>query len=145
MCLANEFTLENDSIVSLRSGNVVLGTVNSSGYRVISVGKKKYLYHRVKFYLVHGYLPDMIDHIDGDRLNNDISNLRPATYALNSHNTHYRKNATGVKGVYLKYRYGKYRYRAKIVVDGKGIELGLYDDIELAKQAYQMAAEKHYV
>lgn len=144
MSLENEFALEGGSIVSLRSGNVVQGTVNDKGYRVISVGKKKYLYHRVKFYLVHGYLPDMLDHIDGDRLNNDISNLRPATYALNNHNTHHRKNATGVKGVYLKYRYGKYRYRAKIVVAGKGIELGLFDDIDLAKQAYQRAAEKYY-
>ena len=144
MSLENDFILEGEAIISLRSGRVADGTVNSNGYRVLTSGKKKYLYHRVKFYLLHGYLPHVIDHIDGDRLNNHSTNLREATYALNNHNTHHRKNTTGVKGVYLKFRYGKHRYRAKIVVDGKGIELGLFDDLASASNAYQEAAKKHY-
>lgn len=143
MCLANEFKLQGKELVSLRSGKVVVGTVNNMGYRVVSVGKKKYLYHRVIYYLHHGHLPEILDHIDRDRLNNCISNLRAATYALNTHNVT-RKSATGVQGVYLKHRYGRTRYRAKIVVDKKGIELGLYDDLESARAAYQQAAEKYY-
>ncbi|ARQ94894.1 putative HNH endonuclease [Acinetobacter phage WCHABP5] len=144
MYLENEFKLEGEQLRSLRSGKIVNGYLNNVGYLVVAVGKKKYLYHRVKFYLAHGYLPKVVDHINGQRTDNRLTNLRAATYSLNNHNTHNRKNATGVKGVYLKHRYGKTRYRAKIVVQGKGIELGLFDVLADAKAAYDKAAEKYY-
>lgn len=61
--------------------------------------------------------PDnLIDYVDGNRLNNKWENLRLATYSQNSCNRklNYEKTSTGIKGVYLVYRRGIARYRARI-------------------------------
>lgn len=85
------------------------------------------------------------DHRDGDGRNNRRSNLRFATRSQNCMN---RKNneakREGFKGV-SRSNAGKYgRYRARIAVDGKVINLGAFPDPESAARAYDDAAREHH-
>lgn len=72
----------------------------ANGYHVVNVDRKVYAVHRLAWFYVHGTWPKEIDHIDGDRANNRISNLRPATRTQNNANARLRKdNRSGHKGV----------------------------------------------
>ena len=82
-----------------------------------------YLTHRVIWFLTYNEDPGeyVIDHIDGNPLNNRISNLRKITYEMNSRNRSKQSNNTsGVSGVYLSNNgYGQAYYTAKITVNDK--------------------------
>lgn len=85
----------------------------------------------------------VVDHIDGDGLNNLRSNLRIATPAQNNHNQRKRvDNTSGVKGVHWHKRANK--WKAQISFDGRVRHIGLFHDIELAAAAYaQESARLH--
>jgi hypothetical protein len=75
-----------------------------------------------------------IDHIDNDRQNNHVSNIRWATHTENQQNSSLHKNnTTGVKGV--SYQNLTKKFKATIMLDGISIHLGYYDNIEDAKAA----------
>jgi hypothetical protein len=77
-----------------------IGRVSHRGYRHVNYRSKTYFVHRLIFLFHHGYLPPVLDHIDGDPLNNKIENLREATRSQNNMNskiTH--RNKTGYKGI----------------------------------------------
>jgi HNH endonuclease/AP2 domain len=77
--------------------------------------------------LLTGY--DLTDHIDGDTLNNRLSNLRPATHAQNMLNRKLGKNNTsGYKGVYWNKRHT--RWVARVRIDGKTVYYGEFLDKE---------------
>jgi hypothetical protein len=121
----------------------MIGSVNHHGYVQAYVGGKIYSEHRLVFLMHHGFLPQYIDHRDGDRMNNRIENLREATHAENQHNRRKNlKNTSGHKGVYLNKKTGK--WYAVICVNRKYTYLGLHDRKEDAAQAYKMAAEKYH-
>lgn len=82
--------------------------------------------------------PEYIDHIDGNRANNAIINLRACTLSQNQHNRKLSSNSTtGYTGVtYVKNR-GK--YKATIYKDSKPFYLGLYVTAEEAYEAYKKA------
>ncbi len=83
-----------------------------SGYLVLSVDKKCYAAHRLAWFYVYGTWPDEIDHVDGDRANNRIANLRPATRTQNNVNSRLRKdNTSGFKGVSWDVGRGKWTVR----------------------------------
>ena len=100
---------------------------HSAGYLAVSINGRTTMAHRVIWMYHHGYLPKMIDHIDGNKLNNDIKNLRIANASQNQHNRRINKdNKTGVKGmciqkvklnnkVYIYYRASIYRDNVPIV------------------------------
>lgn len=80
----------------------------------------------------------VVDHIDGDTLNNRRSNLRVATSAENSRNRGPQSNnKTGFKGVYSN---GRGKYVARIRVNRKGYHLGEFMDAQSAHAAYCAAA-----
>lgn len=82
-----------------------------------------------------------VDHINGNKLDNRVENLRLATPSENVQNKkRKRNNQSGYKGVSYYYA-GK--WRARIDVDGHEINLGYYDDKEDAAHAYDEAA-RHY-
>lgn len=83
----------------------------------------------------------MTDHIDGDGLNNQKSNLRICTSAQNQANSTIRKdNTTGYKGV--SFKQGK--YHATISANCKQIHLGVFETKEEARDAYLKASKKYH-
>ena len=114
------------------------GTKNWNGYMFINIGRKKLQMHRI---VAQAFLPDFldfpqVDHIDGDRANNDISNLRMATNKQNSR-AHKRKS----KGCSSQYRgvYWDKIWRAYCTIDGNLKHLGSFDserEAAIARDTY---------
>lgn len=116
---------------------------NKRPYWKVIINRKMAYVHQVVFLMRHGYLPDYIDHVDGDSTNNRIENLRPATQSQNIVNSRLKKNNTsGYKGV--TYRKDTGKWRAAIMVNGKHISLGSYFTKEEAYEAYKAGAQKHF-
>jgi len=85
----------------------------------------------------------LVDHRDGDGLNNRRTNLREATRAQNARNARRSiTNTSGFKGV--TFHKGAGRWMAQIHVRGRHLYLGLHDTPEIAHEAYMAAARKHY-
>lgn len=90
------------------------------------------LVHRLIYYMHHGKLPELVDHINRDPSDNHIENLRGADRAVNAYNTGPRKNnQTGKKGVH----FCKGKYRASIYLEGKKVHLGSFERLEDAYAA----------
>lgn len=87
------------------------------GYEVICIDKKKYYSHRLAFLFMEGRLPKLIDHIDGNGLNNAYANLRECSQSENLANkTNQSNNSSLIKGVcYIKSREA---YRARVEIKG---------------------------
>lgn len=101
-----------------------------NGYKIIGYKGKKESEHRLVFFIHHGYMPKEIDHINGNRSDNRIENLREATHSQNICNIKKPKNNTiGCKNV-EKHRS---KYRVSIQVNGKRIKFGNIESLELAE------------
>lgn len=116
------------------------GTVDDKGYRRIFlrffVGKIfKIRAHRLAWLIVHGKLPDgEIDHINQDKLDNRIANLRDVTKGINQRNrTRNGSNTSGIAGVTWHKQRGKWCAQAS--VSGKHHHIGLFEDIACAETA----------
>lgn len=121
-----------------RAGDVA-GT-EFGGYCWISIKNRKYLAHRLAFLAMTGAWPSQIvDHIDGEGLNNAWSNLREASKSQNAQNQKKARsdNETGLLGV-SPYRG---RFRARIMVNGQCHHLGTFDS-QLVAQAMYLAAKR---
>lgn len=114
------------------------------GYIAVMVCGQSYRAHRVAWALAHDHWPTHeIDHINGERSDNRLVNLREVTSRENAKNQGGRStNTSGYKGVHLHRQSGK--WRARICVDYKYVSLGLYDTPEAAHAAYCAAAQKHF-
>ena len=119
------------------------GSKRTDGYRMIYVDGKHYLTHRLIFLYHHGYLPKQIDHIDMNRNNNLIENLRGCSNGQNSFNKKIQKNnKSGVKGVYWCNNYKK--WSAHCWINYKNYNLGYFTDLDEAKKIVQEFREKHH-
>ena len=108
------------------------------GYQFVDIKRQKYSVHRIAFYMHHGWIPDYIDHINGNGMDNRIENLRPATEAQNSYNRATSKNNTsGHKGI-CKKRHG---WIAQIWYSGKYKHLGTFQSKELAIEFLTLARD----
>ncbi|MDX3877587.1 MAG: HNH endonuclease [Achromobacter sp.] len=109
------------------------------GYRRIKILGRIYSAHRIVWAMHHGEMPDgMLDHIDRNRSNDRISNLRMATTSENRRNSTVKSdNRLGIKGV-RQNRYG--RYEARIFANGKGYFLGSFAFLDDAIAARRHAA-----
>lgn len=93
-----------------------------NGYLTYHVSGTIYYVHRTMWEQAHGPIPDgyEVDHIDRDRANNDLSNLRLASKSDNRCNTGVRADSTsGIKGVYLRIIHGRAYWYAQIQKHGK--------------------------
>lgn len=125
--LREQFRLEGEDVIRLATGQKVTAKQQPSGYRYVtftsSSGQKRLVrYHRLKFFLAHGYLPKLVDHRDRDRGNDLLSNLRAATKSENGMNAMRPKPSGLPRGVFPN---GK-RWRAEGTVSGKTHHLGTY-------------------
>lgn len=118
-----------------RAGKAVHQTKNTMGYFQIKVLDKIYLAHRLVWLFTYGDWPQFnIDHIDGERTNNAVANLRDVPQSENMLNVRLRKdNASGVTGVAWNTRYQ--RWDAVIRKNGVRRFIGSFKDKDLAIQA----------
>jgi len=117
------------------------GTADNRGYISINVGGKKYWAHRLIWLYWYGYLPEKtIDHIDRNKSNNKLLNLREASRSCNARNTSERStNKTGITGVCWSKQRNK--WAAQITLNTVAINLGCYVDFADAVCA-RLAAEQ---
>jgi hypothetical protein len=123
--------------------NSVAGSLHSKGYIDVTINKKRFKAHRLAWALYHDQDPGgmQIDHIDKNKSNNKIINLRLANHVSNGANAGPKKNnKLGVKGVHC----GRSKFRAEIIKNAKKYHLGYYDTIEEAGNVYCAAAEELY-
>lgn len=96
------------------AGNIV-GWNHSHGYKQICINYKKYFFHRLAWFYVYGIWPKEIDHIDRDKANNKIENLRDVSHIRNCYNRDSGKKAlSGYKGVSYDKRYGTWGANVRI-------------------------------
>lgn len=112
-------------------------------YASFSTGKRT---HAIQMHrLISGHLGDglVVDHMDGNGLNNQKANLRPCTQGENMRNRKKHKHGKSqYKGVW---RDGwKRKWRARIRIDGRHIHLGYHDTEEEAAKAYDVGAQKYH-
>lgn len=128
-----------------RLGKVKIGDVaggaHHQGYIHVTINRRKYLAHRLAWLYVYGEWPQHeIDHLDGNRSNNKIKNLREASDKINSHNRrrHNKNNSIGLLGVYRH----RGKFKSMIGVDWKIKYIGVFDTKEEAHKAYLEAKRK---
>ena len=116
------------------------GGGNSHGYLVVFVGKRRAMVHRVCWALHYGRWPQhQIDHINRNRMDNRIANLREATSMQNAGNTNLScRNTSGIRGV--SWSKGDRAWVAYIRANGKQRRLGVFADKAEAAAVYAKAA-----
>jgi hypothetical protein len=124
--------------IGVRGGPVgaVAGYVNTHlGYVLIGVDRRLYYGHRLAWLYAHGVWPSLtIDHINGDRADNRLSNLRDVTHLVNCQNV--RKARSGTHSGRLGVCKNRDKWQVKIRVDGKSKNIGTYKTIDEANSAY---------
>lgn len=137
------FTWRVSRRATARPGSVA-GTITPKGYRAIWIGAN-YRAHRLAWLYVYGVWPTHeIDHIDGNRANNAIANLRDVTRSVNHENLRRARSdsAHGFLGV-SPFK-GKW-WKARITVNGKWQHLGTFKTPEEAHAAYLEAKRRLHV
>lgn len=117
-----------------------LGTLSAYGYIVVWYKGKVYRAHRLAWYFVYGEFPEnFIDHINENKIDNRIVNLREATDAQNKTNisTPPATNKSGFLGV--SWCKCAKKWRAQLRVDGVYNYLGIFDDPVEAHETYLTA------
>lgn len=132
-----EYNFETGIFTWIKPGNMsrvgkIAGSVAQNGYICISIGRKGYKAHRLAWLYYYGVWPkNQIDHINGIKTDNRISNLREATVRQNSQNR-------------LVHRSGKFpgirllgnKWQVRIWHNGSHVHLGVYANAEEAYEVY---------
>lgn len=123
--------------------NAVVGPITGhhhSGYQFIRVKGKKYAARRLAWFYVNGKWPDdTIDHINGEKSDNRIDNLRQASRKHNNFNRQrYRNNTSGFKGV--TWHKASRKWMARVYANRQVYELGCFNSKIEAANAYNNAA-----
>lgn len=112
-------------------------------YWCITINRRRYFAHRLVWAYFNGAWPEHeIDHIDGDKLNNRIENLRDVPRRTNKQNT--RRANRGNAGLLGTHLFRNGRWKASINVDGKNKHLGYFDTTQQAHIAYLEAKRLHH-
>jgi hypothetical protein len=116
------------------------GCVNTHGYLEIGVDGKRYQAHRLAWFYIYNSWPKELDHINRNRADCRIANLRITTRSQNSANrkTNQNKQSNRLKGVYPN---GS-GWQARVKYNGKNIYFGTFATPELAHAVYCYAAKR---
>lgn len=124
----------------VRVGDIA-GSLNSDGYMQIKINNQRYRSHRLAWIYMYGDIPErlQIDHKNGIKTDNCISNIRAVTNSVNAQNQRKSKigNASGFLGV--SWRKAEKKWVAQITLNGKLKHLGYFALPELAYEAYLIA------
>lgn len=127
---------------NVKAGSIA-GGPKGDGYLAVKVDRKKHQVHRIVFAMVNGYLPEFVDHINGIPSDNRPANLRAATCLQNNRNRRTRKDSSsGIKGVCWNSRLRK--WQANVRANGKNNYLGLFIDLDKAKEVVQTFRAMHH-
>lgn len=141
MALEDKFTYsEETGILRNKKTGKVSGWKSGNGYLKVDYERKKLYAHRVAWYLSYGAWPEEVDHINGDRSDNRLINLRACVKQQNAYNSPKRAHS---KQPYKGVRKMNSKWMARIRVNGKEISLGVFVDPREAAEAYIFAA-LHY-
>ena len=138
------FSYDSDTgLLTWRTGQragAVAGTRVAPGYIRITIDREIYSAHRLVWVYVHGRWPrEHIDHINGQRDDNRLLNLREASHAQNCQNAMRRRdNSSGHKGV--SWHRQRQKWQAQIAANGRRWHLGTFETAEEAGAAYRSAA-----
>ena len=137
------FTRKVSTSSNVKAGDVA-GCRGGRGYLRIQLQGRKYQAHRLAWLYIHGEWPnDQIDHINRDRSDNRIDNLREVTNKQNHQNkSKYSNNTSGHPGVYWHKQNSK--WQAKIEHNQKQIHLGYFTNIEEALSARKAGELKYW-
>lgn len=124
---------------------ILPGTIagnNNGEYIRIGINKKYYSAARLAWLYMYGSFPsETIDHINGNKKDNRISNLRECSQAENNQNyAAFKCNKTGLIGAH--WHKARNKWKSSIGVDGKNIYLGMFDTAQEAHKAYCDAKQK---
>jgi hypothetical protein len=120
------------------------GYLHYRGYRAIEIYARAYAEHRLAWLYVYGTWPkDQIDHINRERSDNRISNLREATNGQNRANSKHMSRH-GCKGIAFHGWLKENPWEARITVNKKSIYLGCFPTKYAAHQAYAEAGKKYF-
>lgn len=121
-----------------------VGAKRTNGYLGVCVDYKVYLAHRIIWQMVYGDVPAnmQIDHINGNKADNRIANLRLVTHQQNNMNRPLQSNnKSGQHGVF--WNNGRAKWQSRIIVSRKQIHLGFFKSQKDAVKAREQA-EKSY-
>lgn len=131
------------NVRNTKTGRILKGVPNLSGYLKVKLDKKFYLIHRLVAitFLDNPENKRLVDHINSSVVDNKLTNLRWATYSENARNSKINKNNTsGHKGVCL---YND-KWKAQITIDGIQIHIGVYKTKEEAINARILKANQAF-
>jgi hypothetical protein len=115
------------------------GSLHSSGYIYVGAQGKKYSAHRLAWFFMTGKWPvAQIDHINGNRADNRIENLRDVSMGINMQNmrkAQVNNKSSGLLGV-RKSSHTQGKWLAEIWVDGRRKHIGVFSNPECAHEAY---------
>lgn len=134
--------LSYDEVTGIFSRNgEILTPPLSRGYAVVYFDGVQYMAHRLAWYFVHGYWPFIVDHINGIKSDNRLSNLRVLTNSENIRAGWGNRECGRIRGV-AKHTYLD-KWRAYISVEGRRFELGLFPTRKEAEVARRSAEFKY--
>ena len=113
----------------------------ATGYHRARIKGERYRAHRVIWKLVHGVDPDVIDHLNHDRTDNRLCNLRSNTVTENNRNSLRAYSTGGIPGV--RYREDRGAWTANIRNDGHQTHLGQFNTRDEAAAARKIAEQAH--
>lgn len=133
--------VRNVTVSSRAKAGDIAGYIAGNGYLEVGIKGKLLGVHRVIFCYHHGYFPENeVDHIDGDKLNNKIENLREVSHSCNIRNVGNTKaNTSGIRGVTWNKSSQKWQVGMKMF--GKSYHLGCFGDFVEAV-AHRVAQEQ---
>lgn len=126
-----------------RYAGCVAGSIEREGYVVVRLNKSNYKAHRIIMAMQGEDQSLEVDHIDGDRSNNKLTNLRTCSISENGFNRRYQSNnRSGTKGVY--WLESENRWRVVIGYHGSKIYIGQFSDLEEAREAAASARDMYH-
>lgn len=126
------FTWKKRTSNRIKVGSIA-GNLHNKGYIELKVNGIRFLCHRLAWFYEYDELPTLIDHINGDKADNRLTNLRKATQQSNAYNSKLRSNnKSGVRCV----SWDKVRnnWAVRVTVDNQLKYFGNYNDLETAKK-----------